>query len=398
MNLKGKVVLIGVCGGIAAYKVCEVVSSLVKLGANVHVMMTSNATQFVSPLTFETLSNNAVVVESFKRTTDFNVEHISLAKAADVCLVAPATANVIGKLACGIADDFLTTTVMACTCPLLIAPAMNTAMLNNKAVVDNINTLVSRGATLIEDESGRLACGDVGRGRLAEPKIIVDEVVKMLVGTQDFLGKNILITGGSTKCYIDSVRFLTNASSGKMAIALANEAHNRGAKVTLIMGVHSVQIPSYIDVINVETTQQMYDQTLQSVEKNDIIIMAAAPCDYVFDNFQKSKIKEKTLDIKLNKAVDIAASVGAIKGKRRLVIFAAETENLIENAKNKLVSKKADLCVANDVTVEGAGFYTDTNKVSIINAKGKVKNLELMSKNKAAKYILDEIKGIKETK
>lgn len=398
MNLKGKVVLIGVCGGIAAYKVCEVVSSLVKLGANVHVMMTSNATQFVSPLTFETLSNNVVVVESFKRTTDFNVEHISLAKAADVCLIAPATANVIGKLACGIADDFLTTTVMACTCPLLISPAMNTAMLNNKAVVDNINTLVSRGATLIEDESGRLACGDVGRGRLAEPKIIVDEVVKMLVGTQDFLGKNILITGGSTKCYIDSVRFLTNASSGKMAIALANEAHNRGANVTLIMGVHSVQIPSYIDVINVETTQQMYDQTLQSVEKNDIIIMAAAPCDYVFDNFQKSKIKAKTLDIKLNKAVDIAASIGAIKGKRRLVIFAAETENLIENAKNKLVSKKADLCVANDVTVEGAGFYTDTNKVSIINAKGKVKNLELMSKNKAAKYILDEIKGIKETK
>lgn len=398
MNLKGKTVLIGVCGGIAAYKVCEVVSTLVKNGADVYVMMTANATQFVSPLTFETLSNNPVVVESFKRTTDFNVEHISLAKRADICLIAPATANIIGKLACGIADDFLTTTVLACTCELLIAPAMNTAMYMGKAVKTNLEILIKRNATIIDSESGRLACGDIGSGRLAQPNVLIEAVTNKLFPIQDLKDKNVLISGGSTKCYIDAVRYITNASSGKMALALACEAYNRGANVKLVLGLHTVEIPPYIEVVDVQTTQQMYEQIISRVDGSDIIIMAAAPSDYVVDNYMPHKIKERNISINLTKTIDIAAEIGKIRGNRKLVIFAAETDNLIDNAKLKLKAKNADLCVANDVTVEGAGFYTDTNKVSLIDRSGKVTDLPLMSKAKAAKEIFDKINNIKVNK
>ena len=387
--LKGKTVLIGVTGGIAAYKTCSVVSALVKLGATCHVMMTKNATNFVAPLSFETLSHNRVTVDTFDRDFTWEVEHVSLSKKADAVLIAPATANVIAKLAAGICDDFLTTTVLACTCPIIIAPAMNTAMLENPVTWMNIDTLVSRGMMAVFGGEGRLACGDTGAGRMAEPDDLVEELNKLFSKKCDLTGKTVLVTSGATMAPIDPVRFLTNRSSGKMGYSIALAAHERGANIIYIKGItNDFNIPQEWEVHSVTTTAELYSAVKDSYEKADIIVAAAAPCDYEIEPVG-SKIKSETFSLTLKKTTDIAAFVGKNKGKRKLVVFAAETDDCEKNALSKLKKKNADLVVLNDVTKEGAGFDTDTNIATLITEKS-AEPLPIMSKRDLADRILDK--------
>lgn len=391
MNLKGKCVMVGVTGGIAVYKVCELVSSLRKQGAEVCVAMTENATKFVSPLTFETLSANRVVVDMFDPAREWEVEHISLAKKADVCVIAPCTADFAGKLAAGIADDFLSTTVMACKCPVLIAPAMNTNMLESAAYRDNEKLLRSRGYLFVDPGSGLLACGDKGSGRLAEPKEIEERVIELLFPKKDYDGKTVLVTAGGTAEPIDPVRFICNRSSGKMGFAIALAAADRGAQVIFVRGRTDAGIDdARFETIDVSTTREMYDAVLANVSRSDVIIKAAAPCDYRPCAAAKQKIKSGAFSLELEKTEDIAAAAGKIKGGRKLVVFAAETENLEANASAKLLKKNADLVVANDVTAEGAGFGTDTNIVTLIDRRGAEK-LPIMPKRQLADVILDRI-------
>lgn len=391
MNLKGKCVMVGVTGGIAVYKVCELVSSLRKQGAEVCVAMTENATKFVSPLTFETLSANRVVVDMFDPAREWEVEHISLAKKADVCVIAPCTADFAGKLAAGIADDFLSTTVMACKCPVLIAPAMNTNMLESAAYHDNEKLLRSRGYLFVDPGSGMLACGDKGSGRLAEPKEIEERVIELLFPKKDYDGKTVLVTAGGTAEPIDPVRFICNRSSGKMGFAIALAAADRGAQVIFVRGRTDAGIDdARFETIDVSTTREMYDAVLANVSRSDVIIKAAAPCDYRPRAAAKQKIKSGAFSLELEKTEDIAAAAGKIKGGRKLVVFAAETENLEANASAKLLKKNADLVVANDVTAEGAGFGTDTNIVTLIDRRGAEK-LPIMPKRQLADVILDRI-------
>lgn len=391
MNLKGKCVMVGVTGGIAVYKVCELVSSLRKQGAEVCVAMTENATKFVSPLTFETLSANRVVVDMFDPAREWEVEHISLAKKADVCVIAPCTADFAGKLAAGIADDFLSTTVMACKCPVLIAPAMNTNMLESAAYRDNEKLLRSRGYLFVDPGSGMLACGDKGSGRLAEPKEIEERVIELLFPKKDYDGKTVLVTAGGTAEPIDPVRFICNRSSGKMGFAIALAAADRGAQVIFVRGRTDAGIDdARFETIDVSTTREMYDAVLANVSRSDVIIKAAAPCDYRPRAAAKQKIKSGAFSLELEKTEDIAAAAGKIKGGRKLVVFAAETENLEANASVKLLKKNADLVVANDVTAEGAGFGTDTNIVTLIDRRGAEK-LPIMPKRQLADVILDRI-------
>ncbi|MBD5087138.1 MAG: bifunctional phosphopantothenoylcysteine decarboxylase/phosphopantothenate--cysteine ligase CoaBC [Clostridiales bacterium] len=384
-------VLLGVSGGIACYKSCEIVSRLKKLGAGVDVIMTAHATEFVSPLTFETLSARPVVSDMFAREKEWEVEHISLAKKADLCIIAPATANVIAKFADGIADDMLTTTFLALKCPIILAPAMNTNMYENVAVKENLERLKSRGVIVLDSIEGRLACGDNGKGKMAEPVDIVAKAVEVLCPKSDYAGKRVLVTAGATRENIDGVRFITNRSSGKMGIEIAKAVVKRGGKVTLVKGLTQVDIPSYIDkVVEVETTCQMYDAVMENYQDCDVIIKAAAPSDYRPKDKIENKLKGETLTLELVKNPDIAKAVGEVKGDRRLVVFCAETQNLIESAKQKLTSKNADIVVANDVTLEGAGFDTDTNIVTIITRDGKSNSLPKMSKSEVADVILDE--------
>ena len=391
MNLKGKCVMVGVTGGIAVYKGCELVSSLRKQGAEVCVAMTENATKFVSPLTFETLSANRVVVDMFDPAREWEVEHISLAKKADVCVIAPCTADFAGKLAAGIADDFLSTTVMACKCPVLIAPAMNTNMLESAAYRDNEKLLRSRGYLFVDPGSGMLACGDKGSGRLAEPKEIEERVIELLFPKKDYDGKTVLVTAGGTAEPIDPVRFICNRSSGKMGFAIALAAADRGAQVIFVRGRTDAGIgDARFETIDVSTTREMYDAVLANVSRSDVIIKAAAPCDYRPCAAAKQKIKSDAFSLELEKTEDIAAAAGKIKGGRKLVVFAAETENLEANASAKLLKKNADLVVANDVTAEGAGFGTDTNIVTLIDRRGAEK-LPIMPKRQLADVILDRI-------
>ena len=391
MNLKGKCVMVGVTGGIAVYKVCELVSSLRRQGAEVCVAMTKNATEFVSPLTFETLSANRVVVDMFDPAREWEVEHISLAKKADVCVIAPCTADFAGKLAAGIADDFLSTTVMACKCPVLIAPAMNTNMLESAAYRDNEKLLRSRGYLFVDPGSGMLACGDKGSGRLAEPKEIEERVIELLFPKKDYDGKTVLVTAGGTAEPIDPVRFICNRSSGKMGFAIALAAADRGAHVIFVRGRTDAGIDdARFETIDVSTTREMYDAVLANVSRSDVIIKAAAPCDYRPRATAKQKIKSGAFLLELEKTEDIAAAAGKIKGGRKLVVFAAETENLEANASAKLRKKNADLVVANDVTAEGAGFGTDTNIVTLIDRRGAEK-LPIMPKRQLADVILDRI-------
>ncbi|MDE6614719.1 MAG: bifunctional phosphopantothenoylcysteine decarboxylase/phosphopantothenate--cysteine ligase CoaBC [Clostridia bacterium] len=385
-------VLLGVSGGIACYKSCEIVSRLKKLGSGVDVIMTAHATEFVSPLTFETLSARPVVSDMFTREKEWEVEHISLAKKADLCIIAPATANVIAKFADGIADDMLTTTFLALKCPIIIAPAMNTNMYENDAVKENLEILKSRGVIVVDSIEGRLACGDNGKGKMAEPVDIVAKAVEILCPKNDYAGKRVLVTAGATRENIDGVRFITNRSSGKMGIEIAKAVTQRGGNVTLVKGLTQVDIPTYIDkVVAVETTCQMYDAVMENYKDCDVIIKAAAPSDYRPKEKITNKLKGDTLSLELVKNPDIAKAVGQVKGDRKLVVFCAETQNLIENAKQKLTSKNADIVVANDVTLEGAGFDTDTNIVTIITKDGKSNSLPKMTKREVADAILDEI-------
>lgn len=385
-------VLLGVSGGIACYKACEIVSRLKKLNAGVDVVMTAHATEFVAPLTFETLSNRPVVSNMFDRKKEWEVEHISLAKKADLCIIAPATANIISKLAEGIADDMLTTTYLALKCPIIIAPAMNTNMYENPVVQANLQKLASKGVIIVDSEEGRLACGDVGKGKMAEPVDIVAKAVEVLCPKRDYEGKTVLVTAGATRENIDGVRFITNRSSGKMGIEIAKAAVKRGAKVVLVKGLVQVNIPSYItDVVSVESTKEMYDAVLENYKKCDVIIKAAAPSDYRPKDKIDNKLKGEEITLSLVKNPDIAKAVGKVKGERKLVVFCAETKDLLDSAMQKLADKNADMVVANDVTMQGAGFDSDTNIVTIAKRDGFLKSYPVMPKSRVADIILDEI-------
>lgn len=388
--LKGKKVVLGVSGGIACYKACEIVSALKKMNCEVDVIMTKHAKEFVSPLTFETLSAHPVVSDMFVREREWEVEHIALAKKADVFVVAPATANVIAKIAGGIADDMLTTTILAAKCTKIICPAMNTNMYDSDENQNNLAILKSRGFIIIEGVSGRLACGDIGKGKLAPVEDIVNEIKNVLLPKQDLKGKTYLITAGGTRESIDGVRYITNRSSGKMGLAIADEVVKRGGNVILIAGSVSVTIPDYFSkVIRVDSTQEMYEAVMANMARADVILKAAAPSDYRVKNSFDNKIKGETLTLELVKNKDIAKAVGEIKGDKKLIIFCAETQNLVDFAREKLKSKNADMVIANDVTMQGAGFDVDTNIVTLITNKIEI-NLPKLKKSEVAKHIIDE--------
>ncbi|MEG1408270.1 MAG: bifunctional phosphopantothenoylcysteine decarboxylase/phosphopantothenate--cysteine ligase CoaBC [Terrisporobacter sp.] len=394
--LKNRTVVIGVSGGIAAYKACDVVSRLKKLNANVHVIMTKGATEFVTPLTFQSLSQNYVVSDMFEEPKTWDVEHISLAKKADVFLIAPATANIIGKIVNGICDDMLTTTVMATTGKVLIAPAMNTNMYKNPILQRNINTLKELGYNFVKPESGRLACGDIGEGKLASAEVIVDAVVELLSEkNKDLQGKSIMITAGPTVESIDPVRYLTNRSTGKMGYAIAKMAADRGADVTLVSGPTNIEVPSNIKkLVKIESAKDMYDAIIDNFDENQVIIKSAAVADYKPKSYSDKKIKKSNdnLAIELDRNKDIAYEIGKIKKDKILVGFAAETNDLIENAKGKVQKKNLDFIVANDLTEEGAGFGTDTNIVKIIDKEGNISKYPQMKKEEVADVVLDKVK------
>lgn len=388
-NLKSKTILVGVSGGIAAYKVCALVSRLTQLGADVHVMMTKSATEFVAPLSFETLSHNRVTVDTFDRNFTYEVEHVSLAKRADAVMIAPATANIIAKLACGIADDFLTTTVLACKCPILFAPAMNTAMMENPVTAENVNKLTARGFTPVYGGSGYLACGDNGSGRMAEPDVLTAAICGVFEQKRDLDGKTVLVTSGATRADIDPVRFISNRSSGKMGYSLACAASKRGAKVIYIHGyTNNFDLPSEWTTESVRTTKELLEAVKKHYKNADISVLAAAPCDYDI-TLSPQKIKADSFTLELKKTDDVAAWLGKHK-TGKLVIFAAETENCENNARDKLKKKNADMAVLNDVTAENAGFDVDTNIVTLVTAN-KCESLELLSKREVADIVLDRI-------
>ena len=389
-----KTVVLGVSGGIAAYKACDVVSRLRKENIQVNVIMTKHATEFVSALTFQSISQNPVAVEMFEPVTNWDIEHISLAKKADIFLIAPATANVIGKIANGIADDMLSTTVMATKAPVVIAPAMNTNMYENPVTQANIQKLKDLGYIFIEPGYGRLACGDLGPGKLAEPDLIVENIKFLLNKNDELKGKNVLVTAGPTQEAIDPVRYITNKSTGKMGYALAYQAALMGAKVTLVTGPTNIEIPFGIsEVIKVKSAQQMYETVTSSFDEMDIVIKSAAVADYKPKNISDSKIKKSDSDLvlELDRNKDILFELGKLKTKQVLVGFAAETDDLIANAQKKLAKKNLDFIVANDLKQEGAGFAGDTNIVKLLFADGNIEELPIMTKNQLSKEIYDKI-------
>ena len=394
MDLTGREIVLGVTGGIAAYKSAEVVSRLRHLGANVHVIMTKNATEFVSPLTFQTLSANQVVTDTFQAPEYWNVEHVALAKLAEVFVIAPATANIIAKMASGIADDMLSTTVLATKAPVLIAPAMNTGMWTADATRENVQKLKTRGVHFVGPDSGILACGDEGAGRMSEPKAIVEAIRDILNVRRDLEGLKILVTAGATKERLDPVRYMTNDSSGKMGFAIAEAARDRGAEVTAVYGSVTAPVPEGIRRIQIESAQELYDTMMHETPDQDIIIQAAAVCDYRFEKTSTSKIKKaegESLTLTLKENPDVAKAVGAIKKKgQTLVGFAAETDNVRKNAAEKLKKKNLDMIVANDVTLPGAGFNVDTNIAALITKDG-TEEQPLQTKRELAEKILDKI-------
>lgn len=388
-------VVLGITGGIAAYKSADLVSRLVKRNINVDVIMTESATKFISPLTFESLSHNKVIVDMFESPKYWEIEHIALAEKAKVFAIVPATANIIGKIANGIADDMLTTTVMATNSKVIIAPAMNTNMYNNKITQENIKKLKSYGYIFVEPCEGRLACGTYGKGKLADIGIIESEILKYLniYNKNDYYGKKVLITAGPTIEPIDPVRYITNHSSGKMGFEIAKAVKERGGEALLISGPTNLEDPPGIETVHVNTAYEMYESVMKRISNVDIVIGAAAVADYRPEKFEKNKIKkgDDDLIIKLTRNPDIIYEIGKNKGNRILVGFAAETENLIEHAKEKIKKKNLDLIVANDVTIEGAGFLGDTNIIKIIDKNYNIKEYPIMSKAKVAHLILDEI-------
>lgn len=387
--LTGKNIVLGVSGGIAAYKSCTLVREFVKRGANVDVVMTANATQFVTPLTMETLSNNPVSVDMFATHDHRDVKHVSLAKKADLFVVAPATANVVGKYANGIADDMLTTTLMATTAPVVICPAMNVNMYNSAAYRANVATLKKRGVYFVDAESGFLACGDVGQGRLAEPKEIVVSCERILGQNKQLAGKRVLVTCGATYEKLDDARMITNFSSGKMGAAVVKEALNRGAEVTVVLARHEAEIDGRATIVNVGTTREMLNEVMSRVDQTDVFVFAGAPCDYRPETVSDSKIKVENLTVKFVKNPDIAATVGKVKGDKFVCVFSAETDHCLENARKKLVKKNADLCVLNDVKNNNV-FGSETNTVTLLTADGETSYPE-MSKADVAKLILDRV-------
>lgn len=391
--LKGKTVVLGVTGGIAAYKIASLASMLVKLHCNVQVIMTQNATNFINPLTFETLTNNKCLIDTFDRNFKYDVEHISIAKQADVVLVAPASANVIGKMANGIADDMLTTTILACTCKKIISPSMNTNMLLNPIVQDNIKKLAHYGFEIIEPASGFLACRDVGAGKLPEPAVLLDYILKEIAFDKDMLGKKVLVTAGPTQEAIDPVRYITNHSSGKMGYAIAKNCMLRGAEVTLITGPTNLTTPPFVKVIPVISAKEMFDVVCENADKQDIIIKSAAVADYRPADVSDEKMKKSDgeLSIALERTDDILKYLGEHKKDGQFLCgFSMETQNMLENSRAKLEKKHLDMIVANNLKQSGAGFGTDTNIVTLISKDEEI-SLDMMSKDEVAKHLIDAI-------
>lgn len=393
--LKNKTVLVGITGGIAAYKTAGLVSSLVKAGAEVHVIMTEHACEFIRPLTFETLTGNKCVVDTFERSFKFDVEHVSLAKKADVFIVAPATANVMAKMAHGLADDMLTTTFLASRCPKIVAPAMNTAMYENPVTQDNMKLLGKYGIEVIEPASGYLACGDTGAGKMPEPEVLFSYIERAVCCENDMIGKKVLVTAGATRESMDPVRFITNHSTGKMGFALAKECMLRGAEVTLVKAQTGGEPPMFVDVVPVASAADMFEAVTSRAKDMDIIIKAAAVSDYTPAVVSDQKVKKKDGDmaIAMERTRDILKYLGEHKQPGQFLCgFSMETENMLENSTAKLQKKNADMIVANNLKDAGAGFGTDTNLVTLITAEG-AKALELMGKDQVARAIVDEIMG-----
>lgn len=391
--LKGKTIVLGVSGSIAAYKIASLASSLGKLHADVHVMMTKNATNFINPITFETLTGNKCLVDTFDRNFEFNVEHVSLAKKADVVLIAPASANVIGKLAHGIADDMLTTTVMACKCKKILSPAMNTNMYENPIVQDNLKVLEKYGYEVIAPAVGMLACKDVGAGKMPEPEVLLEYILKEVMYEKDMIGKKVLITAGPTQEAIDPVRYITNHSTGKMGYALAKVCSRRGAQVTLVTGQTNLDKPMFVDVVPVTTAKEMYDAVTSRFEEQDIVIKAAAVADYrpIQVSDQKVKKKDGEMTISLERTDDILKTLGQRKQPHQYLCgFSMETENMLENSIRKLEKKHLDMIIANNLKVPGAGFGVDTNVVTAITKEG-VKEFPMLTKEEVSVEIMNLI-------
>lgn len=391
--LQGKTVLLGVTGSIAAYKIASLASALKKLHADVHVIMTKNATNFINPITFETLTGNKCLVDTFDRNFQFQVEHVSIAKKADVAMIAPASANVIGKIAAGLADDMLTTTIMACKCPIMISPAMNTNMYENPILQRNLQTLREYGYEIIDPASGYLACGDTGKGKMPEPDTLLAYIIRQIGMEKDMAGKKVLITAGPTQEAIDPVRYITNHSSGKMGYALAKIAMLRGAEVTLVSGPTAIEPPMFVNVVSVKCAKEMYDAVTDRFEQQDIVIKAAAVADYRPSHVGNEKMKKKDgdLSIELERTDDILKYLGEHKRSDQFLCgFSMETQNMIENSRAKLEKKHLDMIAANNLKTEGAGFKGDTNVITLITPKEEIQ-LELMSKEAAAGKILDQI-------
>ena len=390
---ENKSIIIGVSGGIAAYKTAYLVSALSKTEADVNVIMTKNACEFISPLVFETLTGNKCYVDTFDRNFKFDVEHISLAKKADIFMIAPATANVIAKIANGIADDMLTTTFLASKCKKIVSPAMNTAMFENQITQDNIAKLKKYEIGVVEPQNGLLACGDTGAGKMPEPDFLFDVIEREIAREKDMLGKKVLVTAGATMESLDPVRFLTNHSSGKMGFAIAKEAMLRGAEVTVVKANTTAEIPNFVKIVEVSSAKDMFDAVTALSDQQDIIVKAAAVADYTPESYVDSKIKKKDgeLSIPLKRTNDILKYLGENKKEGQFLCgFSMETDNMLENSKTKLSKKNADMIVANNLRDAGSGFKTDTNAVTLITRDGH-RSLELKSKAEVAKEIFDEI-------
>ena len=393
---ENKSIIIGVSGGIAAYKTAYLVSALSKTEADVNVIMTKNACEFISPLVFETLTGNKCYVDTFDRNFKFDVEHISLAKKADIFMIAPATANVIAKIANGIADDMLTTTFLASKCKKIVSPAMNTAMFENQITQDNIAKLKKYGIGVVEPQNGLLACGDTGAGKMPEPDFLFDVIEREIAREKDMLGKKVLVTAGATMESLDPVRFLTNHSSGKMGFAIAKEAMLRGAEVTVVKANTTAKIPNFVKIVEVSSAKDMFGAVTALSNQQDIIVKAAAVADYTPESYVDSKIKKKDgdLSIPLKRTMDILKYLGENKKEGQFLCgFSMETDNMLENSKAKLSKKNADMIVANNLRDAGSGFKTDTNAVTLITRDGH-RSLELKSKAEVAKEIFDEILGL----
>lgn len=391
--LQGKTVVLGVTGGIAAYKMPNLASALVKLGCNVQVLMTQNATQFITAVTFETLTGNKALVDTFDRNFSFQVEHIAVADQADLVMIAPATANVIAKLAHGLADDMLTTTVLACNCPKIVVPAMNTKMYENPVTQDNLNTLRRYGWEVVEPASGYLACGAVGKGKLPEPEVLLQVILHDLAHEKDMVGKKVLVTAGPTQEALDPVRYLTNHSSGKMGYAIAQAAARRGAQVTLVSGPVALKRLPYVETVDVVSAQEMFEAVAVRAAEQDILIKAAAVADYrpMMVAEDKMKKSDDTLSIPLERTQDILGWLGQHRRPGQFLCgFSMETQNMVENSRKKLEKKQVDMIAANNLKVEGAGFGVDTNLLTLITKDG-LDELPLVSKEAAADLLLDRI-------